>query len=338
MIKQASWATWLFIISLAWLVLALGITQWDWQGRWHTTGHERSYWIKLYTYWAQYATLPLLIGALAWGHRRWLNVGGVFKAALVVFLSITFWAGQIEPHLLWVQHSTVVIKNSAAKPLRVALVSDIHLGLFVRDWQLQRLVNKINTLDVDAVLVAGDWTYEPKLDLRAGFAPMAQINKPVYAVVGNHDLQRPGPRLTRELIAALTANKVQLIEGKTIDVKGWQLSGLDDYWGGNPAAQARGMGVSKQRIVLTHQADAIALLANGASALTLAGHTHGGQVNVPIATAMVMRGTIQNNWGDGLYQTKHGQVFVTTGTGMVGLPVRLNMPPRIDVLTITGSQ
>lgn len=336
--RQWTWAQRLFALSVIWLVLAAGITHWDWQDRWHTIGHERSHWIKLYFYWAQYTALPLLIACVLRGRGQWLSFSGLIQGLVVFGLALTVWAGQIEPHMLFERHSTIQIKtgNTADRPqpLRVALVSDIHLGLFVRDWQLRRLVNRLNRIDVDVILVAGDWTYEPKLDLLESFEPLKGIYQPIYGVIGNHDLQMPGPKLTKDLTAALTASNVILIEGKTVNVNGWQLTGLDDLWGGKPAAQVQRFVTTNKQIILTHQPDTAALLPRGSSALTLAGHSHGGQVNVPIATELVLSATMQQPWVDGLYQTPYGQVFTTTGTGMIGLPFRFNMPPRIDVLTI----
>jgi predicted MPP superfamily phosphohydrolase len=187
-------------------------------------------------------------------------------------------------------------------------------------------------------MVAGDWTYEPKRDLVAGFAPLAQLKKPVFAVLGNHDVERPGPKLAKELRAALETHGVHLMEGRSMNLNGWNIVGLDDLWGGNPEQQIKPLlknTATSPTLILTHQPDTAALLPEKNSQLTLAGHTHGGQINLPLITRRLLQATMTHPWYNGAYQTRYGTVFVTTGTGMVGAPMRFNMPPRIDVLNIT---
>ena len=101
---------------------------------------------------------------------------------------------------------------------RVALISDIHLGVYKDRAFLQRVVDRINALPaLDAVVIAGDLTYEPQdRDLQALFAPLARLRAPTYAVLGNHDQQRPGPDIDIALRAALHAHGVQVIEGRII--------------------------------------------------------------------------------------------------------------------------
>jgi uncharacterized protein len=327
------------LLAMGWALLCLPLTWWDWQGRWHTAGHEASYLLKTFVFWLQFSLVPLLVcvalplWGMAWG---WRKIG---RTMLAVCLALIVWGGQVEPNLLLTRHTTVAAKGAAgsAKPVKIAVVADIHWGLFVRDWQLQRLVNHLNSLDVDAIMVAGDWTYEPKLDLVAGFAPLAQLKAPVFAVLGNHDVERPGPKLSSALRGALSQHGVQWLEGKTILWQGWQLSGLDDLWGGRPQPQIAALAQkpAKNRIILTHQPDTAALLPPDTAQLTVAGHTHGGQVVLPLITAALLQSTMRQPWYDGLYQSRFGQVFVSTGTGMVGLPIRFAMPPRVDVLHIT---
>ena len=127
------------------------------------------------------------------------------------------------------------------------------------------------------MIVAGDWTYEPKRDLEAGFAPFKSLHMPVFGVLGNHDLQWPGPALQAELRQALSQNGVQLIEGRRVAWKGWELVGLDDQWGGRPQPQIERLwpgGLSNdstRRLVVVHQPDTVALLPKGAAFLSMAG-------------------------------------------------------------------
>jgi predicted MPP superfamily phosphohydrolase len=329
-------------VAIVWLILSFPITYWDWQDRWHTTILTGHYAFKLWLYWAQFATLPMLL-AIFMG--KWRNLGFVWLSGKVVFcvgLFAMIWAGQIEPNLLRVRSTSIQVvpssKSLSSESIKIALISDIHWGLFGRDWQLQRLVDRLNALEIDAVFVAGDWTYEPKLDLLTGFAPFKQLRIPVFAVLGNHDVEKPGPKLATQLRDALAANGVQFVEGRSIAWRGWQVIGLDDLWGGKPP-HAQVANLFKQaapnRLVLTHQPDTFALLPANAMQLGLAGHSHGGQVLLPYATDWQLRTAMKQGWYNGLYRTPHGDIFVTPGVGMIGLPWRFLVPPRIDVITIS---
>ena len=331
---------------IAWFVAILGllltfpITYVDWQGRWHTTILTGHYVFKLWLYWAQFAALPIVIAVIL---GKWRSLGLVWLIGKIVFclgLITIAWAGQIEPNLLRVRNTSIQVALTPSSPapasVKIALISDIHWGLFSRDWQLQRLIDRINTLQVDAVFVAGDWTYEPKLDLQAGFAPFKQLRVPVFAVLGNHDVEKPGPKLAMQLRRALTANGVQFVEGQSIAWRGWQVVGLDDLWGGKPREQIATLFAqpAPNRLVLTHQPDTLALLPANAMQLGFAGHSHGGQILLPYFTDWQLRTTMKKPWYNGLYETTHGKVFVTPGIGMSGLPWRFLVPPTIDVITI----
>lgn len=333
-----------WIATIVWLILTPAISYYDWQGRWHTSVLTGHYVFKLWLYWAQFSALPMLLATLL-GQWRGLRAARLIsKTVFCIGLAAMIWAGLIEPNLLRVRSTSIATAQSASskapQAIKIALISDIHWGLFGRDYQLQRLVGRINTLDVDAVFVAGDWTYEPKLDLHAGFAPLKQLRIPIFGVLGNHDVERPGPKLAVQLREALSANGVQFIEGKSVAWKGWELVGLDDLWGGKPQQQVAALFAqpAPNRLVLTHQPDTLALLPASAMQLGLAGHSHGGQVLLPYAADWQLRTAMKQGWYNGLYPTPHGKVFVTPGIGMIGLPWRFLVPPTIDVITIGVNQ
>ncbi|MBT9551324.1 MAG: metallophosphoesterase [Hydrogenophaga sp.] len=327
------WAWLLFVLGL---VAALVITAWDHGGRWHTPRLELRNFIMLWLYWApRLAGVPLLVGLLTQFalDTRWRRWRLPVYAALVL---VGLWSSLVEPQWIQVRHTTISGIPPAAQPLRLAVVADIHWGLFFRDHQLDALVNQLNGMDVDAVLVAGDWTHEPSLNLREGLAPLSRIRHPVWGVLGNHDVQAPGPDLTLPLREALQAHGVRLIEGQVVPWKGWELVGLDDQWGGRPQEQIRslwpaGVSAASPRLVVVHQPDTVALLPVGAAFLSVAGHTHGGQIWIPGLTPWYLRHTnSQQSWWNGLYDTPAGRLLVTPGVGTIGLPARLAVRPTID--------
>ncbi|MDO4794630.1 MAG: metallophosphoesterase [Brachymonas sp.] len=339
-------------LGVAWIVLSLPLAWWDLQGRLIIEARAGVSLFKLWIFWATWATLPLLLdAAIQLLQASCLRMQRWAKALWAAGLLLVAYSGLLEPRLLQVHTHRITLQASqgatqaatsspAAQPLRIALVADMHVGLFVRNWQLERLVNTLNALDVDAVVVAGDWTYEPQRDLLAGWAPLKRVRHPLFGVLGNHDTQAPGPDLASALQQALQHNGVQLLDGQTRHFKGWELVGLSDLWGGNPRAeiaqllQPTQQPATAPRLIVMHQPDTAALLppAQGAT-LMVSGHTHGGQIMLPwITRRYVLPGMSAQGWFEGHYRTAAGDLFVTAGTGTIGLPARLGVVPRVDVL------
>ncbi|PTQ91423.1 metallophosphoesterase [Agitococcus lubricus] len=301
--------------------------------------------IGSFFYYASWLMPLLLLLIMAGWWRKQVSLWVMLFSSAILLLGI--YARFIEPNLLVVKHTQIKTGYS----LKIALISDMHYGLFSTSADMQRLVNKLNTLDVDAVLVAGDWTYEPPqpIPLVDLLKPFQQVKHPIYSVTGNHDERMPGPPLAAELHSALIANGVTPIEGQSVDLGHVRVAGLLDLWA-HQRQQRRERRQSEHKkqplywqsalavqdkplLLLTHNPDAIFNLPPLTQPfLVLAGHTHGGQVNLPIVTHNILRFATIGHFKRGLYTLKEGQVFVTSGIGIVGLPLRFNMPPTIDVL------
>lgn len=293
--------------------------------------NEEKTFVKAFLYYQSYI-MPFFLVLVIWGFKQ-QQVSKSFMFIAVIGSVLGIYARFIEPNLLIVKESKIKTGYS----LKIALISDMHYGLYSTDWQMQRLVNKLNTLDVDMVLVAGDWTYEPskKIDLAQQLTPFKQLKYPIYSVPGNHDEQMPGPPLEKELRAALMANNVRPIEGQSIDLGAVRLAGIGDVF--NKVGQERLSALNiqdKPMLLLTHNPDSYYALPNLQQPFVLlAGHTHGGQVNLPLLTEKILKVVTQQGYKRGWYALpNNNQLFVTSGIGMIGLPLRFAMPPTIDIL------
>lgn len=321
-----------------WLALALVLAWLDREGRWIDPGRETVVLVKLWIFWAVWAVIPWC-GAAMLGLRQPAGRSAP-RLAWLGALALVAYSGLVEPRLLTVREHRLPLPPSVqAQPLRLALVADVHAGLFMRGWQIERLVDRLNALDVDAVVVAGDWTYEPPRDLHVLLAPFARLRHPVWGVLGNHDTGAPGPPLAAALRQALQGHGVQLLEGQRLLFRGWEVLGLGDLWGGDPRGDVARLlppgTPTVPRLVLAHQPDTAALLPAGSARLVLSGHTHGGQIMLPwITRHWVLPGMSAQGWFEGLNTTPAGPLFVTAGVGTIGLPARLAVVPRIDVLRI----
>ncbi|MET0327698.1 MAG: metallophosphoesterase [Luteimonas sp.] len=246
------------------------------------------------------------------------------------------WARFVEPRIIRVQETVLAETGIDA---RIALISDLHLGVYKDRGFLERLVARITALDVDAVAIAGDLTYEPQgHSLEVMFAPLASLDVPVHAVLGNHDQQAPGPDIDVALRAALRTHGVQVIEGSFVEADGYRWAGLGDRW-----ARRDDPGFLLDTpsplptLVLAHNPDSAAGLAHGDAAIVLAGHTHGGQIRIPWLYRHVIPSAYGFDRGEQHVPGRDGRpvrVFTTAGVGETGLPLRLFNPPTVDVLQL----
>jgi predicted MPP superfamily phosphohydrolase len=311
----------------------------DFRDTWYSPGYERHAVVHLSVYWGLWAVWPLLPW-LAWksalalrARRRALGLACLVALLLAAALA---WARFIEPSRL-VLRETVLDRQCGAQ---VALISDIHLGKYTRAPELERLVQRLNTLPIDAVLVAGDWTYGPPRDLTQAFAPLARLRYPVFAVVGNHDEQMPGPPLTDALRDALAAASVQLIEGRQVPLGRCTLIGIGDLYAGAAQTHLQHLRLdppkasTERRVLLTHNPDVATLMPPGTASVVLAGHTHGGQVRLPLLTQIMLKRNTRGAYEQGLYPLPGTQLFITPGIGTAILPLRFLVPPTIDLLSL----
>lgn len=155
----------------------------------------------------------------------------------------------------------------------------IHLSVYKDRAYLQRLVDRINTLRADAVVIAGDFTTSPAASCWSACSPpLETLQKPVYAVLGNHDQQAPGPDIDAELRAALATHGVQVIEGRTVTVRGFGVAGLGDRWVGkdDPGFPCGRSGLWPH-LVLAHNPDSAIALDPARVASHWRAGMHGGQ-------------------------------------------------------------
>lgn len=293
--------------------------------------------LKLAIYYVSYFFFPaaaVSIWLLARASGRLRFLAGFFLAVICLFAYARF----VEPRILVSQTHDVSLERCGGSA-RIAVFSDTHQGLFGHAMPIDRIARAVQSAEADAVMIPGDFVYFLAANrFDETFRALQSIDAPIFAVLGNHDIGIPGPDVTRELSLALEAIGVHVIDDDIGSFRAngqeFEVVGLSDVWGGD---QKRGLlkkTTSVPRFVLTHNPDTILELSSEANLdLMIAGHTHGGQIYIPGITCRLVAFACRVT-RHGLAQTVNGPVFVTTGTGMVGLPMRFNVPPKIDILTV----
>ena len=248
-----------------------------------------------------------------------------------MLLTVSFiYARFIERNIILVKNTEIEVGFSA----KIVVIADLHLGVYKTENFLARVVDKINKIDkVDAVLIPGDLTYYPKENLEKLFYPLKNISAPVYAVLGNHDSEKPGPPIQKELQQVLEKNGVIFLHNTNRTLGNINILGLGDYWAEDyDISKINDFKESDNLIVIAHNPDITSEYKNAIPDLTVTGHTHGGQIRLPYFYKKAI--PCVGDFDQGLYEKEYGKVFVTTGVGEVGLPMRLALPPRVDVLEL----
>ncbi len=268
-----------------------------------------------------------------WSGWRLRSAGTRLRGAAwsLLFLATSLFieARFIEPNCL-IQRDTPLQLGFKA---RIAVISDYHLGMYKGPDFLDHVVDRLNALDVDAVLIAGDHLFLPDRPLVELLAPLRRLKHPVYSVPGNHDDKLADPQRGQDLYAALLAVGVTPLEYSHAELARFTLVGLGDLRAGHDGrGPLQHAPRDKPVVVFFHNPDTAPSLQPNDAALAIAGHTHGGQVRIPWLYRRFL--PVNHPFDRGLHTFPPVPTFVTSGLGESGLPLRLFNPPVIDVLEI----
>lgn len=274
-------------------------------------------------------------------------IGWVVLAALCLGLALAI-AGLREIVADPVVRATRVAMAAwprSAPPVRIALISDIHVGNRAMDAaRLDRIVAQVNARRPDLVLLAGDFVvgHDPASGAGAAeqlVAPLARLRAPLgrFAVLGNHDHWTGADRVVR----ALGAAGIPTLSNGHVRVGPATVVGIDDAFSGHDRPRQALAGVRGGPVVaVTHSPDVIAHLGAGEVPLLLAGHTHCGQVVLPNGRGVTETGLLS---GRRLYDPRYRcgriddpgrTVIVTAGVGGGTAPLRLGAPPDWWLVTV----
>jgi predicted MPP superfamily phosphohydrolase len=232
---------------------------------------------------------------------------------------------------------------AACLGLRVAVLADLHTGSpFNGLDKLDEIVALTQKAKPDLVLLAGDYVID---SVKGGrFVPpreiaarLARLRAPlgVHAVLGNHDWWNGAAKVR----TALEGAGIPVLDDKAVPLaKGacrFWLAGLADLWEGKPDVRRALQDVPPGAAVLafTHNPDLFpAIPAN--VALTVAGHTHGGQVRVPLYGPVITPSRHGKRYAQGHIVERDRHLFVSPGLGTSIIPVRFLVPPEVSVLRL----
>jgi hypothetical protein len=230
----------------------------------------------------------------------------------------------------------------------IALLSDFHYDPYFSVHPLRAAIGMVNSLHPDLIVLTGDFVSAPLtgVDRKAASAAepcsllLRQMQAPygLWAVMGNHDAATDAARVTR----TLRSQGIQVLSNQSIPIESkgarFWLSGVDDVLDGKPdlPATLRKVPPGEATILLAHEPDYADYVARYPVDLQLSGHTHGGQIRLPFLRPLYLP-ELAKKYIWGLYKIGGLALYTNPGLGTVGVPLRLNCPPEITLLTLRRS-
>jgi predicted MPP superfamily phosphohydrolase len=227
----------------------------------------------------------------------------------------------------------------------VAVLSDFHYDPIFSVHPLRAAIAMVNNLHPDLIALTGDFVTVPPTGDEAKGALAAepcasllrQMSAPhgLWAVMGNHDDATDPEHVTRALQAQniqVLANQSQPIEQ---DGARFWLGGVNDVMNGaaDLSKTMHGVPASEAVILLAHEPDFADEAAKSPIDLQISGHSHGGQIRIPFLPPLYLP-ALAKKYVWGTYQVGPLMLHTSAGLGTIGVPMRLNCPPEITLLTL----
>jgi predicted MPP superfamily phosphohydrolase len=240
------------------------------------------------------------------------------------------------------EHVTFVVPrlDPAHDGLRIAQLSDIHIGPRTREELIRAAIDEANAFRPDLVVLTGDYVCHARSEIDAMRVQLRGLLAPTIAVLGNHDVWVDPAGAAAEL----RRHGYEVLENAwtTIRMRGVPLPivGVGDHLTGRDDVRRATRGLSgPSPLVLAHgPRTADRLRAIGRPLVCLSGHTHGGQINIPILTPLFVSTLAREPYLRGRYDLSQVQLYVNRGIGLSGIRVRVNSPPEVTLATLRRAE
>ncbi|HEY0366878.1 MAG TPA: metallophosphoesterase [Pyrinomonadaceae bacterium] len=271
-------------------------------------------------------------------------VRGLVAAPLVAVSATAAYARLIEPYNYLISETDILIRDlpQAFEGFRITQLTDIHHSRILGINEVRRVIGLAQQTKPDMFVLTGDYSTSYRRYIEPCAEALSLLNAPegVWAVLGNHDHYTDAELTTR----ALQRNHIAVLNNAYTTVQrgsdAIQLSGIDDWtWNATDWVKAfSGLKANLPTILLSHQPTVLDFEQTKNVSLILSGHTHGGQLNFPLLGAPARLFTKDLRYARGLFRRGETQLYVSTGTGVIGLPLRFGVRPEIAVLRLVSAK
>ena len=226
--------------------------------------------------------------------------------------------------------------------LRLVQLSDMHMGSYYTAADLARAVDAANGLRADLMLVTGDLItdrYDP-LDRCLLELKRLRAANGIWGCLGNHEMRANVERYTtregRAMGIRFLRQEVEMLQFGTAKLN---LVGVDHQRRSRPYLEhtAELIVPGAFNLLLSHNPDVFPVAAKQGFDLTISGHTHGGQINLELLGSNINIIDLITPFTKGAYHIDQSSLYVNSGLGTIGVPVRLGSPPEVTLITLCNS-
>ncbi len=250
-----------------------------------------------------------------------------------------------EPNRISVEQVSLPIADLPAHldGFTIAQLSDFHVLPHTKMALIERVIARTNKLDPDLVVLTGDFICH-KSKVMFELAPaLAKLRSRhgIFAVLGNHDVDREFPETQSIVTHALVGRGIDVLINEHVQLdNGLVIAGLDEMYDGWPDMHKAMQGVSADSptIVLVHQPDFAEQTSQDPRVIAqLSGHTHGGQFRFPVVGPLFLP-LYGRKYVMGLHRVGNMWLYINRGIGLAYYgPMRFNCPPEISLITLRRS-
>lgn len=228
----------------------------------------------------------------------------------------------------------------------IALLSDIHSSIFMPRATMQNYVNATNTLRPDMIAVTGDFVNSMVDEVYPFAEAFSSLAAPsgVFGVLGNHDYYTRNVEAVAKVVGEcgirLFRNQHILLNKKNSAIV---LGGIDDVGYADKATRLTDLAMNGSpehitKILLSHRPYFFPEFSSRNIDLTLSGHTHGGQIVLArFGNYVIAPAQMASPYVAGLYTLGQSKMYVSRGIGTIVVPIRVNCPPEITLITLRSS-
>ena len=258
---------------------------------------------------------------------------GIVATAVGTLTGASAYGVGFERHRIGVTEAALPVSGLALAHdgLRVGLITDVHHSAMVSAADVTAAVDLLRTAAPDLIVLGGDYvTWGDRAYVDPVAELLARLDAPfgTFAILGNHDDDR-------EMAAALAGQRIEVLRDARTRVEirgeGLTLAGIR-FWTRRAADIAQVVGpVHDTVILLAHDPRRLVEASLLDVPAVLSGHTHGGQVVLPGLGALAQR---RFPVLAGLGARENTSIFVSRGVGTVYVPIRINCPPEVAIVTL----
>ena len=277
------------------------------------------------------------------GRRKFLRLGGLSAASVIGAVPIIASVRTARDYQINRLSLTYDNLPSGLDGFTIAQVSDIHSGIYMTEGDMREIFEIVNSLEANAITITGDFVDSSDSQIEPLFkaVQMLKAEYGIFGCLGNHDhfatARKVSSAVEQRGIIMLNNSNVRLaVNGERISIVGIDDAGRGQANFADWNKALDDVDPDSFKIALTHRPDEWDHTRSAGMDLTLAGHTHGGQVGFRLGPLNLNPVYLIHKYAMGLYSQDSAHLYVNVGVGMVGVPIRM-VKPEVTLLTLRRS-